>query len=132
MRDLHRRLSAYGADLSRWPDGADEARAALLAEPDFRRAWERERDLDRNLAALRATLDDEIARSGAIGRLRQSSGRRVFPGFFSDIPWRRVAAGVLLAGMLGGALGFALPQPAADRIEMALVDPLAGLDASGP
>ncbi len=132
MRDRERRLSTYGSDLSRWPRGADEARPALLAEPEFRRAWEKERELDRRLATLRGALDDEIARSGALGRLRQRTAGRVSAGFISDIPWRRVAAGVLLAGMLGGAVGFALPPTSPDPIEMALVDPLAGLDAGSP
>jgi hypothetical protein len=128
MPDRERRLATYGSDLSRWPEGAHEAREALLAQPAFRHAWEEERRLDRTLAAHRDQLDAEIARSGAMARLGKLSGWRSSAGFLAGIPWRRVAAGVLLAGMLGGALDLMLPQPAPDPIEMALVDPLAGLD----
>jgi|SRR5882672_12152534 len=127
MRELERRLSAYGSDLSRWPEGAGEAREALLGRPEFRRAWEDERALDRRLAGERAELDAEIAGSGALTRLGQLAVPRSSAGFLG-IPWRRVAAGVLLAGMLGGAFNLMLPAPPTDPLDMALVDPLAGLD----
>jgi hypothetical protein len=129
MRDLDRRLAAYGSNLSRWPDGSSEAREALLSQPEFRRAWERERDLDRKLADDRDQLDAEIARSGALARLGRLAAHRASAGLLADISWRRVAAAVLVAGMLGGVLDLMLPSPPADPIEMALVDPLASLDA---
>ncbi len=129
MRDIDRRLATYGSDLSRWPQHAAEAREALLGEPEFRRAWERERDLDRKLAAERDALDADILRSGAIARLGRLSSQRISAGFLADVPWRRVAAGVILAGMLGGGLDLMLPAPVSDPLEMALVDPLAGFDA---
>ena len=129
MSELDRRLATHGSDLSRWPDDAAEAREALLGQPKFRRAWEKERELDRALAADRHSLDAEISRSGAIARLGRLSARHTSAGLLADVPWRRVAAGVILAGMLGGALDLMLPSPQPDPIEMALVDPLTGLDA---
>ena len=128
MSELDRRLATYGADLSRWPEGSAEAREALLGQPEFRFAWERERDLDRKLAEDRERLDAEIARSGALARFGRLASRRIPGHGLADIPWRRVAAAVIVAGMLGGGLDLMLPGPAADAIEMALVDPLASLD----
>ena len=128
MYDLDHRLAAYGSDLSRWPDGSAEAREALLGQPEFRRAWERERDLDRKLADDRDQLEAEVARSGALARLGRLAARRASGGMLGDISWRRVAAAVIFAGVLGGALDLMLPSPPAEPIEMALVDPLDSLD----
>jgi len=128
MIDLERGLSAYGADVSRWPSGAAEARAALLADPQFRRVWEAERSFDRALAAEREALDAEIVRSGALARLGPLAARSTAAGYLAEIPWRRVAAGVILAGMLGSVIDLILPGPTPDPIEVALFDPLAGVD----
>jgi hypothetical protein len=124
---LVRNLAVYGSELSRWPDHGEEARAALLGNLDFRRAWERERDLDRRLAADREALDAEVLRSGTLQRLK----RNLLLGEadpLAGIPWSRVAAVVLLAGMLGGALDLLLPEPASEPLDVAIVDPLDGLD----
>jgi hypothetical protein len=132
MTDRDSRLAIFGSDFSRWPDGGGEAREALLSEPKFRRAWEEERDLDREIETHRADIDAEIARSGALARLGRLSERYAPAGFVAAIPWRRVAAGVLLAGMLGGALDYlVLPRAASEPIDLALVDPLDGFDAGG-
>jgi hypothetical protein len=129
MRDIDRRLAVYGSDVTRWPDSANKAREAALTDPAFRRRFEEERSLDRRLATERNALDQEIARSGALARLRGLPGRRNTADALAGISWRRVAAGVLFAGMLGGALDLMLPSPPADPVEIALVDPLAGFDA---
>ena len=129
MRDIDRHLAAYGSDVSRWPDGGNEACEAALADPAFRRTWEEERALDRRFAAERRALDQEIARSGALARLLGIPGRPNTSDALAGISWRQVAAGVLIAGMLGGALDLLLPAPPADPVEIALVDPLAGYDA---
>jgi len=126
-KDLARLLSAYGSELSRWPELAAEAKAALLKNPEFRRAWESERSLDQKLAMHRDALDDEMARSGGFARLRKNLVRRS-AGPISGLAWRRVAAGVLIAGMLGGALDLMLPERPAEPIDVALVDPLSGFD----
>jgi hypothetical protein len=132
MTEHDRRLAIYGSDLSRWPEGASEAREVLLREPEFRRAREEERGLDRQLAAHRAEIDAEIASSGALTRVGRLSERYAPAGFVAGIPWRRVAAGVILAGVLGGALDYlVLPQSASEPIEMALIDPLDGFDVTG-
>jgi hypothetical protein len=130
MADHDRRLAIFGSDFSRWPDGANEAREALLRAPKFRRTWEQERDLERQLAAHRTEIDSEIERSGALTRFGRLSERYAPAGFVAGIPWRRVAAGVLLAGMLGGALDYlVLPQAVSEPFDLALVDPLDGFDA---
>jgi hypothetical protein len=129
MSDFSRALAVYGSDLSRWPGGAAEARAALLADPEFRRAWETERELDRALAAERDALDAEIAGSGAAERLGRLAARGAPAGFLADIPWRRVAAGVIFAGMLGCALDLFLPGPS-DAVEVAMFDPLDAADGA--
>lgn len=122
--ELNRLLATCGADLSRWPRHAAAARKALLADPNFRDAFERERDLDLALDAWRAALDAEIASSGAAGRVKAEAMRRAPANYLAGIPWRRVAAGVLVAGMLGGALDLMLPDPAADQLDVAIADPL--------
>lgn len=130
MTDRDRRLAIFGSDFSRWSEGASEAREALLSEPEFRRAWDQERALDRQLGAHRADIEVEIASSGALTRLGRLSERYAPAGFVAGIPWRRVAAGVLLAGVLGGALDYLiLPQAASEPFDLALVDPLDGFDA---
>jgi len=128
MSDLEQGLATYGSDFSRWPEGAKHAREALLSEPEFRQAWQRERTFERTLAAERDAMDLEIERSGAALRLARLASKAGSQAVHLGIPWRRVAAGVLVAGLLGGALDLMLPQPASDPIELALVDPLAGLD----
>lgn len=125
MHDQRRLLSAYGSDLSRWPSGASEARAALLADPEFRRAWEAERAFERALVAERDLFDAEILRSGAVARLGRLTARGASAGLLADIPWRRVAAGVILAGMLGSALALVVPGPTSEAVEVALFDPFA-------
>lgn len=130
MSEDHRRLAIYGSDLSRWPDGASEAREALLSNQSFRRSWETERDLDRRIAADRTEIDSEIMRSGALARLGRLSERYAAAAFVA-IPWRRVAAGVLLAGVLGGALDYlVLPQAASEPVDLAFVDPLDAFDTA--
>ena len=131
MSENSRRLATFGSDFSRWPDGAGEAREALLSDPPFRRAFERERDLDRRIAADRLEIDAEIVRSGALVRLGRLS-ERYAPAAFFAFPWRRVAAGMLLAGMLGGALDYlVLPQAASEPVDLAFVDPLDAFDTAG-
>jgi hypothetical protein len=122
---LAHRLAAYGSDLRRWPAGAEEARAALLNQPEFRRAWQREREFERSLAEYRDLLDAEIARSGAITRMRRDP---LAENPIAGMPWWRVAAVVFIAGMLGGALDLMLPETTSDPLDVAIVDPLDGLD----
>ena len=128
-RALAERLLAYGADFSRWPpEIAARARAALLGEPGFRRAWEKERSLDLGLLAERESLDAEIARSGAVSRIRKNVLARLPADPLAGMRWRSVAAAMLIAGMVGGVVDLVLPEPAAEAPDVAMLYPLDGLD----
>ena len=126
-RDLFRRLAIYGSDLSRWPEHAAEAKAALLRDQEFRRAFEDERIFDHDLAEHREMLDREIADAHTVARVRRSLMRHA-AGPLAGMDWRRIAAAVLVAGMLGGALDLMLPDTAVDQTDIAILDPL-DLDA---
>ena len=121
------RLRAYGSDLSRWPDHEQAAREALVARPDVRRAWESERVLDRALAAHRDVMDQEIARSRAASGIRRRLLSHISADPLAGIAWRSVAAAMLVAGMLGGAIDLVLPEPL-ESTDMAMLDPLDTLD----
>ena len=81
-----------------------------------------------------------MARRRTPSRSDQAAGSRWLPpsaaarsapaGYLAEIPWRRVAAGVILAGMLGSVLDLILPGPASDPIEVALFDPLDAADGA--
>jgi hypothetical protein len=118
-------LAAYGSDLSRWPDGrARPARAALLGDTAVRRAWDDERAFDRELASCRQALDGEIAASGAVERVRRRALSRLPAA--AHLPWREIAAAMLVAGMLGSAMDFMLAG--ARTVDPAAADPLFTLD----
>ena len=130
--DILGRLRTYGSDLSRWPDSRSKAQAALLADREFRGAFEDERGLDRKLAEHRDALDLEISRSGALGRVRKSALARSSANALSDMPWRRIAAAVVVACVLGGAFDLMLPQQLDEPVEVALGDPLFDLSSAEP
>lgn len=120
-------LGAYGADIGRWPaDAASGAREALLSDPGFRRAWEHERELDRRLTTFRGELDRDVAQSGGAGRVRRTVLARV-PGPLAAFGWQRIAAAVLVAGMLGGVMDLFLAAELPDSAEVVMLDPLYGL-----
>jgi hypothetical protein len=118
------RLRTYGSDVSRWPDLTSEARAALLSDRDLRAAYERERALDRDLAEEGCALDREISGAGALDRVRRRALSRVSTNALAGMPWRRLAAAMLVAGMLGGAVDLMLPTQADDPLEAVLGEPL--------
>jgi hypothetical protein len=120
-------VDTYGADLARWPDArlAGEARQALLADRAFRAHWESAASLDRALAAARASLDDEIAASGAAERVLRAlagSGGRI--GRWSRRSWVAVAAALVLAAGLGSFIDFAVVGSGDGSYEVVVVDPL--------
>jgi hypothetical protein len=86
--------------------------------------------LDRVMLEFRAELDREIADSGAPARVRSRTLSRLADPM-ERMPWRRIAAAVLVAGMLGAALDLVLPERDAYPPEVAFIDPLAGLDEAG-
>jgi hypothetical protein len=128
-RDLLERLRTHGADLARWPDRQAQARAALLADREFRLAYEEERALDRRLLAERDSIDQEIARSGALDRVRRAALAGGPSNALAGIRWPRIAAAILVAGVLGGAVDMLLPAAADEPIEVAIGDPLYSLGA---
>jgi hypothetical protein len=80
--------------------------------------------------AYGASLDAEIRKSGALDRVRRNVLTRRSGDVLAGIHWRRVAAAVLVAGMLGGAVDLALMQQAADSFDVAIIDPLYPLDGA--
>jgi hypothetical protein len=74
-------------------------------------------DLEKLMAEERNALDGEIARSGAPRRVRDSVMRRSADPL-AGLSWQRIAAAVLVAGMLGGAVDLLLPEPGADDVTM--------------
>ena len=127
--DLFRRLAIYGSDLSRWPERAVEAKTALLSDQEFRRAFDDERIFDHDLTEHREMLDREIAGTQTVAHLRRSLLRHA-AGPLAGMDWRRIAAAVLIAGMLGGALDLMLPDASGDQTDIAILDPL-DLDGAG-
>jgi hypothetical protein len=117
------RLRSYGADLSRWPDHQQAGREALVASSDVRRTWESERVLDRFLSAHRDAMDLEIVRSDAASRIRRRLLSQLPADPLAGMAWRSVAAAILVAGMLGGAIDLVLPEPL-EPADLAMLDPL--------
>jgi hypothetical protein len=119
-------LGAFGSDFSRWPaERAAGHREALLAAPELRRAYEAERALDGALAELRQEMDRAIRQSGALRRVRERALARVPAPPLAGLRWRRIAAAVLVAGMLGGALDAVLgPPPASEVGDVAALEAL--------
>jgi hypothetical protein len=124
-------LAAYGADISRWPsERAAGAREALLRDPGFRRAWEAERPFDAKLTAHRDGLAAALAASGAAGRVKRRTLAAVRPPL-AGLDWRRIAAAMLVAAVLGGAMDIALIEQTPEEAEVVMLDPLAALDDTG-
>jgi hypothetical protein len=127
--DLVGTLDAYGADLSRWPaERVRDVRRALLARPDFRRAVDEARLLDKALANAREELDGVIDASHASARVERRVLARVLPDPLAGLRWQRIAAAMLVAGMLGGAIDLLMPDPAADAPDLVMLDPLSAED----
>jgi len=83
---------------------------------------DRHSELHRLLAGERDALDREIARSGALVRIRGNVLRRATADPLAGLHWRRIAAAVLIAGMLGCAVDLLLPARAPDPVDVAIVD----------
>jgi hypothetical protein len=118
-------LDAYGADLGRWPQAqATAARALLLSDRAFRRDFDDARRLDAALQAGRSEMDARIEGSEAMARLRERT--RGGPPHVAGLRlnWRRVAAAVLVAGLLGGTFDSVLMAEQAQTQAVVLVDPI--------
>lgn len=87
--------------------------------------------LDRLFAGEREALDREIARSGAAARVRDTVLARATANPLAGLHWRRIAAAVLVAGMLGCAVDLMLPDRTPDSFDVAIVDPFYDLAQPG-
>jgi hypothetical protein len=123
--ELSADVAAFGADFSKWPPArVAGAREELLRDPEFRQAWERERELDRAIATARGELDDAIGRSGAVGRVRRAALARLPRSPLGRIGLGRIAAAMLVAGILGGAMDLILAGQEGETADVAVVDPV--------
>jgi hypothetical protein len=77
---------------------------------------------DRLMVEHREALDREIARSGALERVRDNVMLRRSVDPLQGLHWQRIAAAVLIAGMLGGAVDLLLPEQIVDPVDVALYD----------
>ena len=76
-------------------------------------------------------LDTEIARSGALDRVRNGVLMQSASYPMAGLSWRQLAAAVVLAAMLGGTVGFLLPERGADPADGAVLSLLDEVDAPG-
>lgn len=98
---------------------------------DFRGADAADREIESAVHALRGEIDDEIARFGSCARVRQRALARLRTHPYAGMDWRKIAAAVLVAGMLGGAFDVLLLQPESAPADFVMVDPvLYGLEAA--
>ena len=124
-------LQAFGADFSRWPEGrAAAGRRLLVGDLGFRAAFEAESRLDEAFAHAREAEMADAALAGAAERIRRRLLARVRRGPFAAFRWRQVAAAMLLAGMLGGAIDLALVKWGAGGLDIAMLDPLAAIEGT--
>ncbi len=84
--------------------------------------------LDRLLSGHRAALDAEVARSGAPERVRDAVLRLYSADPLAGLHWQRIAAAVLVAGMLGGAVDLLMPERATEAVDVAFADALYVVD----
>jgi hypothetical protein len=78
---------------------------------------------DKALSFERARLDREIAQAGSVERVRRNILARRVADPLAGIAWRRVAAAMLVAGMLGGAADLLLFDGSTETTEIAIFDP---------
>jgi hypothetical protein len=85
---------------------------------------------EKALGFERARLDREIAQAGSVGRVRRHLLSRRLADPLGGIAWGRVAAAMLVAGMLGGSVDLLLFGGDAETTEVAIFDP--SLEDIGP
>jgi hypothetical protein len=132
QHEIRAGIETFGADLQKWPAArAAQVRAELLSEPEVRRAFDLARDFDATLVAERAVLDQQIAASGAMERLRWRLLARAKGDPLAGFRWQRLAAAMLVAGMLGGAVDLLLPERTTEPSEAAVLGPFYGAEVDG-
>jgi hypothetical protein len=99
-------IDRYGADLATWPerDLAKAARLAMLADPDVRAWLDDARRLESDLDRARASLDEEIARSGAPERVAAAVQAAAARTSTLRPRWAAIAATLVIAAGLGAAV----------------------------
>ena len=104
-----RMLDAYGADISRWPQGRIAGRLGLLTSARFRAARREARRLDRAIreGALPLRDPERLERRllaamgiGPLGASREPAG--VSPAWATALAVACVALGLALGGVYGG------------------------------
>ena len=109
--ELSASLAAYGSDFSRWPLSARPKRGRRCSPSRISAApGRRSASSTASLRTRRAELDGEIARAGAVERVAARRSARLAAGPLAGMRWRRIAAAVLIAGMLGGAIDLMLAE----------------------
>ena len=81
------------------------------------------RGLDRQFQELRDLLDRQILQANAIARVRDGV-LQATAAPLAGFDWRRLAAGLIFAVVLGGAADLMLPDSASEPSEIAILDPL--------
>jgi hypothetical protein len=118
-------LGAFGTDFSRWPkERAAYGRRLLVADLGFRAVYENERRLDAALAACRdAELGDpDLAAAATRVRARALASMRRTP--LRMLPWRQIAAAMIIASMLGGVADLAFVDDGDMSADLVMLDPL--------
>jgi hypothetical protein len=125
-------LRAFGTDFARWPEErATAGRRLLVGDLSFRAAFEAERRLDEAISAARDAEVADPALAAVAERVR-SRAARLRRSAFNGFPWQRIAAAMLVAGMLGGVADLAFVERGVGvAADLALLDPLAALEEVG-
>jgi hypothetical protein len=122
LRDLERLLDVHGTAHERWPEGAVDGVARLLAEsPAARALWEESVALDRALGSLPPLVPTRALVERVLAAAPSSTGPVVVPAR-RPVRWRRAAAAVVpLAAAAGLAVWIArgpavAPAPSASAL----------------
>ena len=76
------------------------------------------------IATAREEFDGTISRSGAVRRVRQATLARLPHSPLGRIGLGRIAAAMLVAGILGGAMDLILAGQEGETADVAVVDPV--------
>jgi hypothetical protein len=120
-------IDRYGADLATWPerDLAKAARLAVLSDPDVRAWLDDARHLEGELDRVRASVDEEIARSGAPERVGAAVRAAAAQSTALHPRWAAIAATLVIAAGLGAAVELTTGVAAGDQsFDVVVMDPL--------
>ncbi len=120
-------IDRYGADLATWPerDLAKAARLAALADPDVRAWLDEARCLEADLDRARASVDEEIARSGAPERIGAAVRAAAAQSTALRPRWAAIAATLMIAAGLGAAFELTTGAAAGNQsLDVVVLDPL--------